>query len=458
MMVGRLLTVLAGVVLAKTLGREFFGQYYSDQAMVLVGAGIYNLGLGEGYRQLLAREPSRKHELLGPALVMRVVATILYGVALISLKGGVNALGVDTMLVVLSTLLLSVTEIASMDLMVNRSYIQASILSVAKGGAVFGAAIVGGSMGGSFRAFVFSYALSTALLTLWSIAIVFPRDLKMRLDGCRAVLKASYPYILSIAAFAFTSNWSVSAIRSTFDNAEAGTYLVPWKIYQLVLLVGMSASAVALPVFHRLDYLQDRVTHRSILKRITHGFVFIAGLVMGVCVLLPDLIIRVMATDDFRGGIALLPILGASASLRLLAIPAENVLESLGRQRYRIASLVSGAVLCFILVALLVPRYGLIGGAISVLAVDLWLLISLWGLGRWLAPEVVSPRQLAPHLVVAFLLPWGLVKVGGHMVLFTVLTSGALWFGYGWFVLGIRHEVARMIPISGPGGGGSHER
>ena len=457
MVVGRVLTVLAGIILAKALGRESFGQYYSDQAMILVGAGFYNLGLGEGYRQLLAREPSRKGELLGPALAMRVIAISLYGAAVIAMRGGTSALGVDTMLVVLATLLLSVTEIVSMDLMVSRSYIQASILSVAKGGIVLGAAIAGWLAGGSFRVFVTSYALATAVLTVWSIAAVYPKEIRVRISGCLAVLKASYPYILSIAAFAFTSNWSVNAIRSAYDNAEAGTYLVPWKVYQLVLLVGMSASAVSLPLFHRLDHLQDKVTLRSVLKRIAYGFLFIAGLVMGVCVLLPETIIRVMATDEFRGGVVLLPVLGASASLRLLAIPAENILESLGRQRYRIASLATGAVLCFFLVMVFVPRYGLLGGALSVLAVDFWLLVSLWGMGWWLAPEIVKPRPVVAHLAVVLLLPWSLLKVGNSMVLLAALAFGVLWVGYGWFALGLRHEFSRMLLKSKPAGGGSHE-
>jgi len=451
---GRLCTLLAGVILAKVLGRALFGRYFSDQALALVGAGIYNLGLGEGFRQVASRTSANRAALLWPTVKLRAAAIVAYALVMAAYLVYRHEMCMETIIVVLAVLLMSLTEIASIDMMVRQDYVSTFVMNTGKGVILLVPALLCWASHGSYRVFIMSYAIGALILTSYGLI-----NVRASLDeggdngDVRIVLKASAPYILSIGAFAFTNNWGVNVIRSQLGNADAGTYLVPWKIYQVVLLVGMVTASVALPLYHRLDHLHDDETYENIYRRVIRGMVVVAGLVIGVCTLMPEDIVRILATREYAGAAALFPLLAMSVSFRIMSIPAENLLESIGRQRFRISILVSGAVLCFVMFRYLVPGHGVLGGAIAMLCVDGWLMLALWFTAWVMKGNVVKPLYPLKHVAVIIILLFGVKLLPGGRIpgfLRTALFS-LFWCIYAIFVMKIHREIRGMTSLTASG-------
>jgi len=442
---GRAAAALAGIMLAKVLGAALFGKYFSDQALVLVGAGFYNMGLGQGYRQITSREPATREGLLTTAVLFRMATIALYGLALVWYLAAHDRLGIDTALVIGATLLLSLVELFQIDVTVRGRYVAAALFAFGKGGVPLLAMLWCLALGGHYRWFVRGYAVLVVLLAVGGALALRPHFHWPYRGQVRRLLWTSLPFALSIAAFGVTNNWGVSHVRTSLGDQQAGLLFVPLKVYQVMLIVGASISSVTLPLFHVLAHRAAFEVYRLVYGRLVRGMLALAGVVVGACVLAPDWLIRVLATSEFSGARALFPILGVGLTLRLLSIPAENVLESLGRQGWRVGIQAMGAVGCVGLVAFLVSRNGLIGAAWAALAIDIWLCSAFWIAAWRCLPQVAVPgSQLAHLLALASLIALAALPPDGSGF-FSMVAFLAAWVGYSWFFLGLRHEWRGLL-------------
>jgi O-antigen/teichoic acid export membrane protein len=127
------MVMAAGIMLAKTLAPENLGKFFSDQALVLLGTGLINLGIGHGYRQIVSRRPELRDSYLLPVVFVRIAAMVLYLGALSAYLHYVGRWNLPTVLVVVGTLAFNLLELYQIDLQISRRYSRVAVLILSRG-------------------------------------------------------------------------------------------------------------------------------------------------------------------------------------------------------------------------------------------------------------------------------------------------------------------------------------
>ncbi len=446
---GRLLSAIAAIVLAKELGQALFGKYFSDQALVLIGAGLYNMGIGQGYRQIVSRDASCRAVTIGTAIFVRLAAITIYFSAVTTFLFMENRLTADTIFVVIGTLLLTLAELYHIDVLIQGRYARAMIIAISKGAVMMLPALVFWLGAKSYVLLVGMYCLTSIGLSVYGIKSIMPFEVRIDGEGLRRLIRTSMPFMASIAAFGFSNSWAINYIRVHLGDMSAGIFVLPWKVYQVGLLIAMSSSAVVLPLFHKLAAEGSMEMLARVLSRWSRGLLFIAGMVLAIFIYMPAIIVKITATDEYLSAVSLFPFLGCALVARVLSIPGENVLECMGLQRQRVGMLMIGAAICGMGVAFLVPRYGVKGGAITALIVDTWLMIGFGVIGNLFAPRVAGSLRLLLHIVVLLGLVFGIALLTREPLI-RGLSFLILWICYGGIGLALaRERQGLMLLIRG---------
>jgi O-antigen/teichoic acid export membrane protein len=443
---GRALAVISGIILAKTLTPDLFGSFFGDQALVLLGAGFINLGIGQGYRQIVSRKPELRDSFLFPSLCLRIGAALLYFTGLMVYLDYHGQWRVQTVLVILSTLIFNLMELFQIDLQITRCYTKVSMLILSKELTTFLAALICWRAAAKYDSLVISYFVFALLLAFIGWVIVRPAIASLRTFDYSSLVKTSIPFVAAIFAYAITSFWGVTYIRGVLGDDQAGYYFVPFKAYQIALVLGMSVSDVTLPLYHRLGQSKDFAMFGEVFKRLTRSMWFLGGPIVAICCFMPEFLIRVIANKDYMAAAPIFPWIGFGIIFHLLAIPAGNILESVDKQWYRVAVMAVATILCMLSVTITVPRWGIVGAAWTLFAVDLWLVLGYWLVSRHFARAVVSLRDLfVPCLVLAaLLLALSHCPVAVYL---RVLLFCALWFGYVMIVADFKKEIIGFLKI-----------
>ncbi|HEX40838.1 MAG TPA: lipopolysaccharide biosynthesis protein [Phycisphaerales bacterium] len=444
-MVSRGLAIASGIILAKTLAPDALGNFFSDQALVLAGGGLVNLGIGQGYRQLVSRQPQLRQSHLLPTIAIRTLATFLYFCGLSVYLVCTGLWKAHTVVVVCGTLMLSLLELVQIDLQITRRFLHVAVLDLSRGFVVFLAAVLC-RLGGEhkYEILVGSYLFLSLVLATMGGMMVRPALVTLRRFNYLRLLKTSIPFAVAIFVYSFTSYWALIYVRQVLGEEQAGYYAVPLKVYQIALVVCMSVSGVAIPLYHKLAASGQFEVYATVFARLVRGLWLSGGLIFALCLCVPGFLIRTLAEERYMAAEAVFPLVGLGVLFRFLAIPAGNILESVDRQWFRVGLQSFGAVICLAGVSLIVPRYGIVGAGWTLVAVDLWVLLSYWLVSLRVAPQVVRLHRLfAPAGVLVAMVA---VLWFSNILLSWVglLLLSAAWASYVTFALGFRHEIVKM--------------
>ncbi len=397
----RFLAVISGVILAKSLSPDLLGKFFSDQALVLLGLGFINLGVGQAYRQIVSRNPELRDTFLPPVILIRFSAMLLYfGVLAVYLYSN-GRWSTATVLVVLGTLLLNFVELLQIDLQIFRQYLKATVLISLKGTVLFIPAVICYIAVNKYDWLVFSYLITTIAALAIGWLLVKPVYSSLLNFNYWNLLKISVPFCASLFAFSFTNYWAITYIREVLGEYQAGLYSVPLKVYQITMILGTSVTGVTLPLYHKLAYSQDFDTFKKVHGRLIKGLFFLGGLIVGICFFCSEPLVKILATKEYLNAAALFPWIGFGVMFHLLAIPIGNILESVNRQWWRVVIQSIAAVVCVLLVVLVVPEYGINGAAWTLFIVDSFLLLGYCIIAKYFAPQALSLTLL---LLSCFLL------------------------------------------------------
>ena len=441
---GRGLAIISGIILAKTLAPDLLGLFASDQSLVLLGGGLINLGIGQGYRMIVSRSPQLRDTYLLPTLFLRIVATVLHYIVLSFYLTKTDKVNIETMVVIIGTLLFSTMELLKIDLEISRHYKRVTVLTVGKGLVLLLSAVMCWLFGANYSMLVWSYLVFVLLLLAVSFCMVKPAMVTLLSFNYLRLIKKSIPFAAGILAYAFTSFWGLTYIREVLGPEQAGYYFLPFKVYQISLVIGMSVSGITLPLYHSLAANGDFSTFAKIFNRITIGVLFLVGPIVAVCFFVPDFLVKVFATEAYLSAVPIFPWIGFGIMFRLLAIPAGNILESVDKQWYRVLIQVISAVICALGVVFIVPSRGIIGAAWVLFVVDLWTLLAYWCVSKYFATKVVALHKLfVPSLLLAVLLYLSTyleISVWYKLILFCFL-----WSGYVLFGLQFKNEITTFL-------------
>lgn len=441
---GRGLTLATGIILAKTLLPETLGKFIGDQSLVFIGVGLINLGIGHGYRQIASRNPKLRDSYLLPTIFVRLVAMLVYLGGVTVYLSFIGCLNMQPLTVACAALVFQLVELFQIDLQIVRSYSKVVVLNISSASVLFLAALLCWRTDANYNILIYSYLFLTLLLVVLSWLLVKPKCTTILTFDYRTLFRISIPFSAGILVYWFMSFWGLAYIREALGNEQAGYYSVPLKVHQIALVVGMSVAAVTLPLYHKLAVRKQFEMYAKVFSRLIRGTWFLAGPIVAVCYFIPEFIIRILATERYMAAAPIFPWIGFGIMFRLLAIPAGNILESVDKQWYRVAIQAIGAIICTLAVIFVVPRWGIIGAAWTLFAMDLWLMLGYWFVSHHFAPKVVALTKVfipCSVLVVTLLLIFYCLDVS---VWLKLLVFCGVWVGYVLMVLNFKEELGSI--------------
>lgn len=228
------------------------------------------------------------------------------------------------------------------------------------------------------------------------------------------------------AALVFGQRFDQFAIGSLINVDYVGIYAVPANACQRVLQL---LGEIALPTFPRMSAVTSDEARRDVLLRGSRLVALVASLAAAMLMVPADIILRLwigghlgaliaaQATEAFR-------LLALAIYIQSLAVVAALFCEALQRPAVNNSLVVLGAAAQVPLILLLVPRYGINGAAMGVLAASIIQTAPL----LWIVADriaVVGARRL---LTEAFLRPLvaGLVAVLAGLVTRQIVGGGLI--------------------------------
>lgn len=444
---GRGLTLATGIILAKILLPETLGKFFSDQALVFIGIGLINLGVGHGYRQIVSRNPELRNSYILPVILIRIAAMTVYLAGVTVYLHSVSRLNIQTLTVVCAVLLFQTLELFQIDLQIVRNYSKVSVLNICSGMVLLLAAVLCWKTDANYNILVYSYLFLTFLLVILGWLLVKPKYAAILTFDYRTLFRTSIPFSASILAYWFTNFWGLTYIKDILGAEHAGYYSIPLKFYQVALVLAMSINSTTLPLFHKLAVTKCFDTYANVFQRITRGLWITGVPLVGICFFIPDVLIKTFATEKYMAAAPIFPWIGLAMISLLIAIPAGNLLESIDKQWYRVAIQSIGAIICLLLVIFLVPAYGIRGAAWTLLLINLWVILGFWFMARHFMKSLVPLRELfIPYIVMV-----ALIAVISNCPDFSkwlkLLIFVAGWLLYAAMFLNLKKEVLGMIKV-----------
>lgn len=368
------LGLLVGILLARYLGPKQFGTYNYALALVALLGPISGLGLNAIVTRDIVRNPQAKDEILGTAFIMRLVASFLSIVIVVSLF---KLLRPNDLLITLFIFLLSTGTLFYNAFQVIDFWFQSKVLSRQ----VVIIKIVTLLVGSSARlALIFTRApliafiiVSSAEFVLISIGLVIAYRnfddrslLKWRFNLLRAktLLRQSWPLILSSFGAIIYLKIDQVMLGDMSTDTEAGIYAVAARLSEVWYFL---PEAIASSIFPAL--LQSREkgtqTYNTMLQKLYDLCCCTAFVIALPITFIATPFITALYGETYRAAGVILSIhIWASVFVFMRSVLSKWLIA----EDLFIFSLVThglGAIINIAINLFLIPRYGGVGAAIA---------------------------------------------------------------------------------------------
>lgn len=277
-------------------------------------------------------------------------------------------------------------------------------------------------------------ALGTSIIGLLALGPRLALPPEVRAEALRQMYFFSYPLLLG-GVVTYLGNYAdVLIINHYLRKADVGLYALAYQgfnlLVQLVLLVNVMLGPIVISLYvtGRVDLI------RRYVERIVPQGLLLWAAILAVVVAISDPVIRLIFGPGFEAAttpFALLAFGAAFGGLQMLITP---VLTAYKLTKEAVAVLVGGAVLNIIVDILLIPRVGIVGGALGTLGAAAFsaafcVLVVYWRVGGlpWGRLLLLGPPFLLPlaalvvlalsHSPLLSLAAVGLAAVGSLLAL-----------------------------------------
>jgi len=418
------------LILAHHFGVEDFGTFNLIISFVLIAMTGIEFGLGRLMVRDLARDAGLIPSYLSTLLPLRVALALAGYIMLLTIIWVVGYSEHTLMLTAIAALALFPTSLGLMfdSLFQARQqmrYSAAGDVVIALVQCSVGTAIVvaGGSLNAVLAAGVVAALAYMAFLARQARACgyAFYPSFDWRL--CANLLRQAFPFAVAtlLAILATRAELLILGYVSTAENV--GLFSAAARFPETALLlpaVLVSAAAPVLSQFHAGSREQLRSVYLWTLRRVLSVTLPLA--LAGV--VLAESILGLLFPPDYRRATLVLQLLFCAFPLASVQIINSVVLMMSNRPRIMLFNAAISMVVQFALGLALIPRFGLIGAAVSVLASQGFnLVFSHWCVRRWFVDTIGLLRHLAAPLISG--------AIGGGAALVLVTPWGA------WSVLSV---------------------
>ncbi|MBT3301012.1 MAG: flippase [Bacteroidetes bacterium] len=182
-----------------------------------------------------------------------------------------------------------------------------------------------------------------------------------------SILKVAIPMLLTNSLF-LVMNWTDILMIGAFRaETEVGVYSIAVKIAALNSIVLAAVNSIAAPKFAELFSKNNKSGLRRIAKQTTLINTLLSLPIFLVIVIFPGFLMRLFGAE-FETGVSALIILACGQIFNALSGSKMYILNMTNHEKTGQNIILFGAIINVILNALLIPKYGLTGGAIATLS------------------------------------------------------------------------------------------
>jgi O-antigen/teichoic acid export membrane protein len=178
------------------------------------------------------------------------------------------------------------------------------------------------------------------------------------------ILKVSAPMSLS-SSIGFLMGWADTILIGILrTEAELGIYNVAFRIAMITSIILFAVNSIAAPKFAELYGCKNYIELRRTLRTVRQ-IIFCCSVPLFLILFYKASWILALFGPDFENGKTTLLLLLVGQFVSVVAGPMSNILEMSGREKCVQNVMVSALFANLIFSVILIPKYGIVGAAIS---------------------------------------------------------------------------------------------
>jgi polysaccharide transporter, PST family len=366
--------VLVIIWIARYLGPEQFGIYNYAIAFVALFTALSNLGLDHIVVREIVRQPDKKDEIVGSALLMRLLASfitvVLISVIIFLLRSD-DSLTRMMVMIIASAMIFQSFEVIDFWF---QSQVQSKYTVLAKNAAfLFISGVHIGLILSGASLIAFAYARLGEMF-LFAIGLVFfyrhtgsaLRKLRFRLNQARQLLRDSWPLILSGIMIMLYMRIDQVMLGEIIGDTSVGIYSAAIRLTEVWFFI---PTAILISVFPNIieTKKKDEGLYYRRLQRLYTTLTWMAIAIALVVMFLADPVIRLLYGQEYQGAgsVLVISIWAGVFVFQGLARSKWLVAENLQKYAYLFTGI--GVIINIILNLILIPKYEASGAAIATL-------------------------------------------------------------------------------------------
>ena len=375
--ISKIIQLAVFIFLARYLGKEEFGVFSFGIAFGLLTVVIADFGLATLLIREISRNKKEASRYLSNAFIVKiflVIITISSAYIFLNLMGYKDEVKLVAYIMLSFTILQSFTDLYYS---IFRSFERMHYDAVTKIARMLILSIaIFYVIRNNFSLLTASLAfpITELIVLIMTIILVYTRFIKISLDFdwklSINLLKISSFFCLSItfsSMFMYIDSIMLSKLRSI---SEVGIYAAASNIVLALIFIPMMYANAIYPVISRL-YISSKKTLKLAYER-SFKYMLIIGLAVSAGVYsTSDKIILLLYGESYKASSIVLSILAWYLFLRFVNVISGFTLSSIDRQRSRLFSQGSAALLSIALNMIFIPAYGFIGAAIATLITEI---------------------------------------------------------------------------------------
>lgn len=375
--ISKIIQLIIFVYLARTLGKEDFGIFSFGIAFALLIVTIADFGLSTLLIREISRNKNAASKYVPNAVIVKIllsVITLIVAYLFLNIMHYSPKLKIVAYIMLLFTIIQSFTELYhSVFRAFERMYYDATI-KVLRMCILIGMVFYAIKNNYGLIAASLSFPITELIVFAISVLVAYKKFIVASFEFdykfSKKLLKKSSLFCLSLVfsgLFVYMGSIFLSKIRST---TEVGIYSAAANIMLALVFIPVMYGNAIFPVISRL-HITSKKSLKFAYER-SFKYMLIIGLPISVGIyVLSDKVVSLLYGKEYMESAVVLAILSGYLLLRFLNVVSGFTLSSINQQGSRVLSQGIAALINVILNLILIPLYGFIGAAISIVITEI---------------------------------------------------------------------------------------
>jgi O-antigen/teichoic acid export membrane protein len=426
------LSLLLTIFLPRYLGAAVLGEFAIASSIWAIMGMLIGLGIDTMLTKHIAREPDRTPQLVGMALILRMVFCIM-GCIVVALYVRLMHYPTTTTYIIwitgISVIITQVAVTCQSALQGLEAMHYTSLAGIASKviNTLFGLVVIALNLGIYAISFVGVVATAVnALLLLMFLRRYYKPQFQRNAGMASTMIRSSIPYLISGLGLILYGQVDVLIISSLVNTQETGWYGAASQLFNTLLFIPVVFTTAVFPVLSRTYAATPDALPKVLRKTFDMLLLVSIPIGLGILIIAPQVVVILFGSGFTQSG-PILALMGIVLIFTYQNVLIGQFLISTDRQNSWTLVMIIAAIITIPLDVILVPwcqrefGNGAIAGALSFIVTEFTMVV----VGIWLLPKGS--------------LGWPNVRNGAQIIFAGLAMVGAAW----WF-----RDMFIAVPIS----------